>query len=201
MIKRRKDIGNEKRIECMIKHLRKNEKFGRYLYPIYAILITLLPILAVLLKAGGVKIFLLVIIVISVFTIGVIKLFKNKRDGKVQIETNFNVEELFIWSPGGKTVYPMGKYRFVTYYVDGMATYRFHCVVRDDQTDLYAVINRLVKEGSIPKVKVLVNPDNFNDYIVLGYDFIEDLLKLNLELAGEELDEHYDTSVKWKCIK
>lgn len=63
------------------------------------------------------------------------------------------------------------------------------------------VLIRLKKDGIFPKVKILANPQNYKDYKMLGYEFIEDTLKLNTQLAGEELDEYYNTSEKWKHLK
>ncbi|MCM1181018.1 MAG: hypothetical protein NC347_12225 [Clostridium sp.] len=95
----------------------------------------------------------------------------------------------------------MAKYYFVSYYVEDGRTYRYKCTIRDEQLDLYHVMRRILEDGIIPFIDVLVNPHNPQKYKVLGYKFMEEILKQNPELVCEELDEYYNTSIKWKYIK
>lgn len=201
IIERRKDMDNRKRIECMMAHFRKNEKYGVCIYQIYAIVITLLPVWLILYTSGNVKLIFGGIMIIIIYILLSKILLKKRTEGKLMIQTNLNVKEMLVWYPGGKSLYPMGKYYIVTYYVKDGVTYRFKSVIKDDQTDLCSVIMRLLNEGIVPKVDVLVDPDDYNNYIMLGYDFIERLVNTNWEMAQDELNEHYDTSEKIKYIK
>lgn len=194
MIKRRDYMDNHERIEEMMKYLMQSKSYRAriqksFLYVILAFFIaigvclSLYEYLLLILVVVG-------IIIVICFVIAMIK--KKKEDTKERkfIECNVNREEMIIIPPSMR--YPsMGKYRIVAYYVQGVNTYRFCCKVEDDQRDLYTIFLKLREVGEFPKLKVLVNPNNYKDYRPLGYEFIEDTVRLNKELVGKELDKYY----------
>lgn len=209
-------MNNEERIEKIIVHLRKNQKYRAMIYNIHAIfwgalfLLQILFVVPTLLKIQNVQNFKLwsgciivsgIIMILCIFAIfNSYKKRKYRDSSKVIIEANFHKDAMMMWMPGGKSL-TMGIYYFVAYYVEGGRTYRFKGVVQDDQVDLYYVLERLRKDGTFPKIKVLVNPHNYKDYKMLSYEYIENLLEQNRQLVDEELDDCYDTSDKWKYIK
>lgn len=216
LIKRRKEMNNEERIEKIIVRLRKNQRYRAIAYTIHAILwgtlflLQILVVMPTLLKLQNVQNFKLwigsIIVCGSIMVLCIFAIYNNYKkrkyrdSSKVTIEANFHKEAMMMWMPGGKSL-TMGVYYFVAYYVEGNRTYRFKGLVQDDQEDLYYVLERLRKDGIFPKIKVLVNPHNYKDYKMLSYEYIESLLMQNIQLVGEELDDCYNTSDKWKYIK
>lgn len=212
ILKRRKEMNNAERTERIIMHLRKNKKYRVFAYNVYFILwnsIVLSPILIMLLvflETKDVQNLGLCMIVATAcgallaICFLIMRCKKRINNSKMLIEANINREEMFVWPPG-RTIFTMATYFFTVYYVEGMRTYKFRCKVKDDQLDLYRIFVKLEEEGKYPKMKILVNSQNYKDYEALGYEFIEDTLKLNEQLVNEELDDYYNTSEKWKYIK
>lgn len=216
MIKRRKEMNNEERIEKIIARLRKNQRYRAIAYTIHTILwgilflLAILTIIALLLGIEDVQNFKLwcscIIVSVTIVLLCIFSIYnkykkrKYRDSSRVTIEANFHKEAMMMWMPGGKSL-TMGVYYFVAYYVEGSRTYRFKGIVQDDQVDLYYVLERLRKDGTFPKIKILVNPKKYKDYKMLGYEYIEDLLKQNIALVEDELDDYYNTSDKWKYIK
>lgn len=141
------------------------------------------------------------VILICIAVLCVLKGYKKKRyliNNGIQIETNIDTGEVFIWPPGGRYS-SMGVYHFVSYYVDENRTYRFRCKVKDDQIDLYHIFTELEEKGNFPKLVVVVNPQNYNQYEALGYNFLLDTLEMNEELVEKILDKMYAKEWNFTC--
>lgn len=194
MIKRRDYMDNHERIEQMMKYLMQSKNYRARIYKLYLyVILALFIATSVCLSLYEYLLLILAmvgIIIAICFAISLIK--KKKEDTKERklIECNVNREEMII-IPSGTRFPSMGKYIIVAYYVQDVNTYRFHCKVEDDQSDLYTIFLKLREVGEFPKLKVLVNPNNYKDYKALGYEFIEDTVRLNKELVGKELEKYY----------
>lgn len=116
------------------------------------------------------------------------------------IKAKINIKETII-NPPSRRYRAMARYCFVAYYVNNGETYRYQCIVRDEQLDLYYIMLKLLEDGDVPFVDVLIVPYNHKKYKMLGYKFVKDILKQNLDIVGRELDDYYNTSIKWKYIK
>lgn len=200
MVKRKNRMDNYERIEQMMKHLMQSKNYRARIYKSYLyVIIALYVAVSICLSLKDYLLLILLavgIVTIIYFIITTVK--KKKEDAKERklIECNVNREEMVLFPSGSR--YPiMGKYGIVAYYVQDANTYRFCCKVEDNQDDLYTVFLKLREVGEFPKLKVLVNPNNFKDYRALGYEFIEDTIRLNKELVGEELDKYYGEPWKY----
>ena len=204
--KRREDMSNSERVKSIIAKLRKNGKYKafpynafRWAYLLWFPLLISVPIVPVWM---GYIIICGCVIVLCSFVF--YKNYQKRNNNKVIIEANCNKDEMILWEP--EAIYTqryalakMGKYIFVAYYVEGERTYIFRGIVRDEQYDLYRILLRLREEGTFPKIKILVNPQNYTQYKMLGYEYIEELLEQNMPLVEDELDDYYGD--KWKYIK
>lgn len=213
-IKRRKDMNNQERVCRIINVLYKDKKYRRFLFgnqiTMWIILFVMLILCTIELelfemkeKHGinlGIISLVLFVVVVMVLYFGIKELQKKQMKKRIQIGANVNVQEIEIRPPSNHFI-ELGYYVFVAYYVKDLCTYRFKCIVRDDQWDLYSVMLRLIEDGTFPKIKVLVDPNKYKKYKVLGYEYIEDLLNENKEIVDEALDDCYNTSAKWKYIK
>lgn len=195
---KRDRMSNDERVSHMIAYLKQSKRYRATVYRLYPIIICFC-VFSLACSQLGEYVYLIVITLIIILIFIVIPLVRRKEDrNKIYelIECNINREELCIVPAG--TRYPrMGVYCIVAYYVDEACTYKFTCKVRDDQDDLYQVFVKLKKEGEFPKVKVLVNSQNYNDYKVLGYEFIEETIRQNKELVYKQLEQYYDESWKY----
>lgn len=113
-----------------------------------------------------------------------------------QLETNIQKDNMLIVPPGRGI---MGTYHFVSYYVDKNRTYQFRCKVKDDQLVLYNIFTELEEKGAFPKLVVVVNPRNYNQYEALGYKFLLDTLEMNEELVEKILDKMYAKEWNFTC--
>lgn len=209
IIKKRKDMNNLERVNQIVKRLEKNEKYRSFwfrsdlMFGIYFLLIVCYLTIEQTLFDISFNIGILSI-VISFLLIVVIILVKTKKDKIITqcdcIQAKVNIKETTI-NPPSRRYRAMARYYFVAYYVKNERTYRYQCVVRDEQLDLYYVMLKLLEEGEIPFVNVLVFPHNRKKYKMLGYKLIQDILRQNLDIVSKELDEYYNTSIKWKYIK
>lgn len=203
--KRRKDMGNQERIKKIIVRLRQNAKYRAFSYNAFRWLYLLSVPLIISTWMIPVWIGYIIICgcIMALCSFAVYKNYQKRNNDKVTIEAKFNREEMILSSPDiyiSHSLFPkMGKYNFVAYYMEGERTYMFRGIVRDEQYDLYLVLLRLRKEGTFPKIKILVNPKNYTKYKMLGYEYIEELLEQNMPLVKDELDDYYGD--KWKYIK
>lgn len=209
-IKRRKDMDNEQRISQIVKRLTDNEKYrsfwfkSDFMYGMYfLLLICFFTIEEALFASSFIMGALSIIIVFLLVVICILKV-KRKNERMLtqynRIKAKVNIKEVTV-SPPSRRYRKMAEYYIVAYYVKNERTYRYQCTIRDEQLDLYHVMLRLLEEGTIPLIEVLINPHNQKKYKVLGYKFIEKILKQNPAIVCEELDEYYNTSIKWKYIK
>ena len=204
--KRREDMSNSERIKKIIARLRQNEKYRAFSYNAFRwwYLLSIPLIISTWMIPVWIGYIIICGCIIALCTFAVYKNFQKRDNDKVTIEANFNREEMILWAPerptGHSPTFPkMGKYIFMAYYVEGERTYMFRDIVRDEQDDLYRVLLRLRQEGTFPKIKILVNPNNYTKYKMLGYKYIEELLEQNIPLVKDELDDYYGD--KWKYIK
>ncbi|MBQ9984381.1 MAG: hypothetical protein IJP29_07305 [Lachnospiraceae bacterium] len=198
MDEKRDRMSNDERVSYMIAHLMQSKRYRATVYRIYPIIICFC-FFSLACSQLSEYVYLIVITLIAILIFVGIPLIRRKVDSnKIYelIECNINREELCIVPSG--TRYPrMGVYCIVAYYVEESCTYKFTGKVRDDQDDLYRVFVKLKQEGEFPKVKVLVNPQNYKDYKVLGYEFIEETIRQNKEMVYKQLEQYYDESWKY----
>lgn len=210
VLKKRKDMDNQERIAQIVKRLKENEKYrsfwfkSDFMYFVYFIFFVCYLTVEEALFDRDIRVGVLSI-VICFLVVGLCIFLVKRKDKKIMtqydyIKAKINIAEVNI-TPPSRRYRVMAKYYFVAYYVKNEKTYRYQCIIRDEQLDLYHVMLRLLEDGSIPLIEVLINPHNQKRYKVLGYKFIEEILKLNSEIVCEELDEYYNTSIKWKYIK
>lgn len=129
---------------------------------------------------------LVILVAISTFLIGFIKekikYFQQAKFLKLNgqpIIANLNVNEFKVHN--GRYLY---YYKIVCYYVEGEKTYRFEEKIVDEDVILYYIFREIIKKGNInKKVTVLVDPFDYNRYLILKYELLDNLLESNREIV------------------
>lgn len=74
--------------------------------------------------------------------------------------------------------------RFVAYYTDDKRTYIFRDNITFSNSMMDLELEKIKRDGIFPdKITVLVAPDNYNKYIILKYNFINELYELNGDIV------------------
>lgn len=114
----------------------------------------------------------------------IIKQAQLNRVGR-EIEVKFSEREFVCLPP---TASMPGKYTVVGYYIQNNVTYRFKQLFFEDQLKVYSIIRAISEKGRFPtKVYVKVDPTDFQNYRILGYEFLEETLKINEDIVEQEL--------------
>lgn len=147
-------------------------------------------ILAAILKTGELKIYIKIIILILIFLISLSCLLYMKkyisyylkdlylRENGIRIEALFNKEEFNV--AYNLLIY---HYEFVAYFTENERTYIFHDDMIYGQPMLAINIEKIKEEGVIPDtISILVDPDDYNRYIILKYNFLNEMYELNEDI-------------------
>ncbi len=76
-------------------------------------------------------------------------------------------------------------YYVVGYLVEDNCTYRFNCKVLDFHSEGLEIFNEIKKRGRFPKISVLVEEANYNNYEMKIFDFLNETLEMNKDIVDE----------------